>query len=104
MRENDLDFYGCSQYVPGFSLTLVLPRFFFRFSSPQVTDETIRHTILRHFTTKDYITPFIIAQLESVSITLAEEYLSIVEFHGDICRDESSEGLRFYPNRFLTSP
>jgi hypothetical protein len=32
---------------------------------------------------------------------LAEDYLSITELRGDICRDESPEGLRFYLNRFL---
>jgi ESCRT-II complex subunit VPS36 len=79
-------------------------RFFFFVFSPQVTDEMICRTIMRHFPSKDYVTPLVIAQLESVSITLAEEYLSIVELHGDICRDESPEGLRFYPNRFLASP
>jgi ESCRT-II complex subunit VPS36 len=43
-----------------------------------------------------------LARLAAVSITLASERLLITEKAGKACRDDSVEGLRFYPNRFLT--
>lgn len=42
-----------------------------------------------------------LAQLLSISLLLAQERLQTAERAGKICRDESIEGLRFFPNRFL---
>lgn len=42
-----------------------------------------------------------LAQILSISLLLAQERLLTAERAGRICRDESIEGLRFYPNRFL---
>lgn len=42
-----------------------------------------------------------LAQILSVSLLLAQERLLTAERSGKICRDESIEGLRFFPNLFL---
>lgn len=42
-----------------------------------------------------------LAQILSISLLLAQERLQTAERAGKICRDESIEGLRFYPNLFL---
>lgn len=42
------------------------------------------------------------ARLRNISVLLAHERFLIAERAGKVCRDESVEGLRFYPNLFLT--
>lgn len=42
-----------------------------------------------------------LAQILNISMLLAQERLLTAERAGKICRDESIEGLRFYPNLFL---
>lgn len=42
-----------------------------------------------------------LAQTLGMSVLLARERLMTTEKHGQACRDETIEGLRFYPNRFL---
>lgn len=42
------------------------------------------------------------ARLKNISVLLAHERFLIAERAGKVCRDESVEGLRFYPNLFLT--
>lgn len=42
-----------------------------------------------------------LAQSLGISVLLAKERLLTAEKHGKACRDESIEGLRFYPNQFL---
>ncbi|XP_069703210.1 vacuolar protein-sorting-associated protein 36 isoform X2 [Periplaneta americana] len=42
-----------------------------------------------------------LAQTLGISVLLAKERLITTEKHGKACRDESIEGLRFYPNLFL---
>lgn len=42
-----------------------------------------------------------LARILSISLLLAQERLLTAERAGKICRDESIEGLRFFPNRFL---
>lgn len=42
-----------------------------------------------------------LARILSISIVLAQERLLTAERAGSICRDDSIEGLRFYPNLFL---
>jgi ESCRT-II complex subunit VPS36 len=42
-----------------------------------------------------------LAQALGISVLLAKERLLTTEKHGKACRDESIEGLRFYPNHFL---
>ncbi|XP_059143919.1 vacuolar protein-sorting-associated protein 36-like [Physella acuta] len=43
-----------------------------------------------------------LAQLLEVAVTLARERLFLTEKMGGVCRDETIEGLRFFPNLFLT--
>lgn len=42
-----------------------------------------------------------LARVVGISLLLANERLLTAERLGKLCRDESIEGLRFYPNRFL---
>ena len=42
-----------------------------------------------------------LTKLAEVSIMLANERLIVTETAGHICRDDSVEGLKFYPNKFL---
>uniref|UniRef100_A0A8D2M8T2 Vacuolar protein-sorting-associated protein 36 n=1 Tax=Zonotrichia albicollis TaxID=44394 RepID=A0A8D2M8T2_ZONAL len=42
------------------------------------------------------------AKLVGMSVLLAKERLLLAEKMGHLCRDDSVEGLRFYPNLFLT--
>jgi len=42
-----------------------------------------------------------LATLLDISILLAKERLLLAEKHAKLCRDDSDEGLRFYPNLFL---
>lgn len=43
-----------------------------------------------------------LAQLLGISVVLAKERFRTAENLGKCCRDDSMEGLRFYPNLFLT--
>lgn len=43
-----------------------------------------------------------LSQKLGISLTLAKERLLTAEKYGKACRDDSIEGLRFYPNLFLT--
>lgn len=47
------------------------------------------------------LTPEKLSQLANVSVLLARERLFATERLGMACRDESIEGLAFYPNMFL---
>lgn len=38
----------------------------------------------------------------TISVQLARQRLDEAEYAGKLCRDESIEGLKFYPNKFLT--
>lgn len=42
-----------------------------------------------------------LAKLKNISLLLAKEHLIAAELLAKICRDESMEGLRFYPNCIL---
>ena len=43
-----------------------------------------------------------VAEIMQIPLAVAAEHLLTVERRGILCRDESSEGLRFYPNFYLT--
>lgn len=43
-----------------------------------------------------------LAKVLGISVLLAKERLLTTEKHGKACRDESLEGIRFYPNQFLS--
>uniref|UniRef100_A0A7M5WY60 Vacuolar protein-sorting-associated protein 36 n=1 Tax=Clytia hemisphaerica TaxID=252671 RepID=A0A7M5WY60_9CNID len=42
-----------------------------------------------------------LSQLLNMALTLARERLLLAEQSGKLCRDDSLEGLRFYPNKFV---
>lgn len=44
-----------------------------------------------------------LATFLNISVMLARQRLLVTETCGKCCRDESIEGLRFYPNLFLTT-
>lgn len=48
-----------------------------------------------------YLTPLQLASRMSIPIQLARQRLREAEAAGKLCRDESIEGLKFYPNKFL---
>ncbi|CAG4941120.1 unnamed protein product [Colias eurytheme] len=48
------------------------------------------------------LTPIKLSQIANVSVLLARERLFTTERLGMACRDESIEGLAFYPNLFLS--
>lgn len=43
-----------------------------------------------------------LAKISGVSLVLASERLLMAEAHGKICRDDTIEGIIFYPNKFIT--
>uniref|UniRef100_A0A182P5Z5 Vacuolar protein-sorting-associated protein 36 n=1 Tax=Anopheles epiroticus TaxID=199890 RepID=A0A182P5Z5_9DIPT len=47
------------------------------------------------------MSPDELARLECISLLLARERLLTAESFGQLCRDESIEGIRFYTNRFI---
>uniref|UniRef100_A0A224XDV5 Vacuolar protein-sorting-associated protein 36 n=1 Tax=Panstrongylus lignarius TaxID=156445 RepID=A0A224XDV5_9HEMI len=49
----------------------------------------------------DSLSPAELSQALGISVLLAKERLTTTEKKGLICRDESIEGLRFYPNLFV---
>jgi len=51
--------------------------------------------------THSSLSPAEAAQTARISLLLAKQGLLLAEQRGSLCRDESLEGLRFYPNRFL---
>ncbi|NXW42030.1 VPS36 protein, partial [Nyctiprogne leucopyga] len=66
----------------------------------------IHSTLKREFLTvvseKGSLTADEFAKLVGMSVLLAKERLLLAEKMGHLCRDDSVEGLRFYPNLFLT--
>lgn len=47
------------------------------------------------------LTPLQLASRSSISVQLARQRLCEAELEGKLCRDQSIEGLKFYPNKFL---
>ncbi|XP_028177444.1 vacuolar protein-sorting-associated protein 36 [Ostrinia nubilalis] len=64
-------------------------------------DEEVAKTTSEMLEDNNYLTPVKLSQIANVSVLLAREHLLITERLGLACRDESIEGLAFYPNLFL---
>ncbi|XP_004927818.1 vacuolar protein-sorting-associated protein 36 [Bombyx mori] len=64
-------------------------------------DEEIAKSTSDMIQENGYLTPEKLSQIANVSVLLARERLFTTERLGLACRDESIEGLAFYPNRFL---
>ncbi|CAG9091152.1 hypothetical protein JYU34_009598 [Plutella xylostella] len=67
-------------------------------------DDEVAKTTKELLDQHDVLTPEKLSQIANVSILLAREQLFTTERLGMACRDESIEGLAFYPNLFLTNP
>lgn len=67
------------------------------------TDASIADTLLELAKANEYLTATSYASIRSVPVMLAEEHLRFAERLGKLCRDDSIQGLRFYPNRFLAA-
>lgn len=61
-------------------------------------DEEVIRTTRQMLDEKSSLTAEELAHLAKVSVMLARERLLVTEQAGKACRDDSVEGLRFYPN------
>ncbi len=48
-----------------------------------------------------FVTASVLARARGIPNVLATEQLTLAERAARLCRDDSIEGLKFYPNRFL---
>lgn len=68
----------------------------------QICDnEDILHKTVQFVEQSGSLTPVQLAARLAVSVQLARQRLIEAEAAGKLCRDESVEGLKFYPNKFL---
>ncbi|KAK3100607.1 hypothetical protein FSP39_022507 [Pinctada imbricata] len=65
-------------------------------------EEQVIHTTTDMVEKSGSVTAEELSREAGVSVILAKERLLLTEKVGGVCRDESVEGLRFYPNLFLT--
>ncbi|XP_022116027.2 vacuolar protein-sorting-associated protein 36 [Pieris rapae] len=65
-------------------------------------DEEVAKTISQLIEENGSLTPIKLSQIANLSVLLARERLFTTERLGLACRDESIEGLAFYPNLFLS--
>jgi len=63
-------------------------------------DDILEKTV-QSIKSANYLTPLQLSSRLSIPLQLARQRLDEAESIGKICRDESIEGLRFYPNKFL---
>ncbi|XP_068907055.1 vacuolar protein-sorting-associated protein 36 isoform X1 [Tenebrio molitor] len=89
--------------------SLNLPLKLFQFSSgvmvlqdATLNDENIAEATAIMLDDKGSLSSEELAQTLGIAFTLAKERLLTAEKYGKSCRDDSVEGLRFYPNKFLT--
>lgn len=66
-------------------------------------DEIIANEITEKVENEKSLSVDELAKMLGISLLLAKERFLTAERYGKICRDESVEGLRFYPNLFLKS-
>ncbi|XP_068720318.1 vacuolar protein-sorting-associated protein 36-like isoform X2 [Montipora capricornis] len=65
------------------------------------SDEQVIQITKQTLDEKHSVTAEELAHLANISVMLAKERLLVTEQAGKACRDDSVEGLRFYPNLFL---
>lgn len=65
------------------------------------SDSVVVDRTLEVLEEKESLTPEELAQILGISVLLSKERLLTTEKYGKACRDDSIEGLRFYPNLFL---
>ena len=71
--------------------------------SAAVTSEDVLEKTEAAVVDSESLTAEEFARLAGVAVVLAKERLLAAENMGRLCRDDSIEGLRFYPNLFLCS-
>ena len=71
--------------------------------SAAVTSEDVLEKTEAAVVDSESLTAEEFARLAGVAVVLAKERLLAAENMGRLCRDDSIEGLRFYPNLFLSS-
>ena len=71
--------------------------------SAEVTSEEILSATESAVVDSGSLTAEELARLSGLAVVLAKERLLAAETVGRLCRDDSIEGLRFYPNLFLSS-
>ena len=71
--------------------------------SAEVTSEEILSATESAVVDSGSLTAEELARLSGLAVVLAKERLFAAETVGRLCRDDSIEGLRFYPNLFLSS-
>merc|ERR1712098_346941 len=70
--------------------------------SQAVDEEEQRQSLCNLVESAGSLTPEELGQQQGLSVILARERLVSAETEGVLCRDDSVEGLRFFPNLFLT--
>jgi len=66
------------------------------------SEEEVKQNLMNQLESVGSFTPEEMSTSLGLSVILAKERLLTVESEGLVCRDDSVEGLRFYPNRFLS--
>jgi len=66
------------------------------------SEEEVKQSLMNQLESVGTFTPEEMSTSLGLSLILAKERLLSAESEGLLCRDDSVEGLRFYPNRFLT--
>lgn len=73
------------------------------FDEESMTNHTLEIVQSNYNTLQSGTTSHQLAVHLSISLSLARQRLVTAENRGLLCRDESIQGLSFYPNRFLQS-
>jgi len=68
------------------------------------SEEEVQQNLMNQLESVGSFTPEEMSTNIGVSVILAKERLLSAESQGLLCRDDSVEGLRFYPNKFLAEP
>jgi len=68
------------------------------------SEEEVQQNLMNQLESVGSFTPEEMSTNLGVSVILAKERLLSAESQGLLCRDDSVEGLRFYPNQFLAEP
>lgn len=70
--------------------------------SPNYNEIKIAHQVKDIVSEYGSLSAFHLATLQHIGVPLSTHYLLFAESLGLLCRDESSEGLKFWPNKFLS--
>ncbi|RKP37976.1 EAP30/Vps36 family-domain-containing protein [Dimargaris cristalligena] len=97
------DIFKACQSFESHGLSLRLRRFpsgLLAVQSSEQSDHEVAERFGQYLRTFGAMTAAELASYEQMAVPLISELLLVIEARGDICRDDSLEGLKFYPNRF----